>query len=597
LERRNRPRRQHLIQGTVNSAEQPCSPDDALNGFGGNDNIYGYSGNDAITGGKGNDYLNGDEGNDTYIYNVGDGLDTIYDQAGSDVIQLGAGFVKADVTYQRSNNDLLVFLKGVQTFIVQNHFTGNYTVETLKFSDNTTSALNALSFTVNGTTAADYLSGTDNANDAINGLDGNDTLYGYGGNDVLTGGAGDDYLYGGKGNDTYLFNTGFGKDYISDDGGSDIIKFGSGITASSLRFEKDGNDLYIYVGASDRIRLSQHFYDLDNSTTYYDEVEKIVFADGTSMDLKGSLTFTGTTAAEYVYGTVAADTIVGLGGDDTLYGGKGNDTYVFGTGFGKDYLYDDGGTDTLKLDSAFSTENISLADYSSYDTKLIATAGSHEITISNQRYSGGTNAIEFLEFQDGFKADLLTYKSWIWGATTAQTTNGTANADTILGRGGNDIINGAAGNDALHGGSGDDTIKGGDGIDTVHGGIGSDTLYGDAGNDLLYGDDGLDKLYGGAGADTFVFRKDTAFKNIDVIGDFKTAELDKINVADLLEGYNATTKAITDFVQITTSGTNSLLYVDKDGGANGFVQIATITGVTGLTDETALKNSCLLIAA
>ncbi len=325
-----------------------------------------------------------------------------------------------------------------------------------------------------------------------------------------------------------------------------------------------------------------------------------------------------------LYGEGENDVLAGGGGDDTLYGGKGNDTYVLSTGFGKDYVYDEGGTDTLKLDSAFSTENISLADSSSYNTMLIATAGTHEITISNQRYVGGANAIQFLQFQDGFKADLLTYKSWVWGATTAQTTNGTVNGDTILGRGGNDTINGNAGNDALHGGSGDDVVRGGDGNDTVHGGIGNDWLYGDAGNDtmfgfdgldrqyggagddtpygdagndLLYGDDRLDKLYGGLGADIFVFRKDTAFKNIDVVNDFKTAELDRINVADILEGYNPATKAITDFVQLTTSGTNSLLFVDKDGGANGFVQVATISGVTGLTDETALKNSGLLIAA
>lgn len=55
--------------------------------------------------------------------------------------------------------------------------------------------------------------------------------------------------------------------------------------------------------------------------------------------------------------------------------------------------------------------------------------------------------------------------------------------------------------------------------------------------------------------------------------------------------------AITDFVEITTSGSNSILKVDADGGADNFVQIATILGVTGLTDEESLETNGYLIAA
>ena len=75
------------------------------------------------------------------------------------------------------------------------------------------------------------------------------------------------------------------------------------------------------------------------------------------------------------------------------------------------------------------------------------------------------------------------------------------------------------------------------------------------------------------------------------------AQSDKIDISDLLQGYDPLTDAITDFVQITTSGANSILKVDVDGGANNFVQIATINGVTGLTDETALIASGHLLAA
>jgi len=52
---------------------------------------------------------------------------------------------------------------------------------------------------------------------------------------------------------------------------------------------------------------------------------------------------------------------------------------------------------------------------------------------------------------------------------------------------------------------------------------------------------------------------------------------------------------ITDFVQITDDGTDSTLYIDQDGGADNFVAVATILGVTGLTDEVALETSGALV--
>lgn len=52
-------------------------------------------------------------------------------------------------------------------------------------------------------------------------------------------------------------------------------------------------------------------------------------------------------------------------------------------------------------------------------------------------------------------------------------------------------------------------------------------------------------------------------------------------------------------MEITTSGSNSLLKVDADGTGSGasFVQIATLQGITGLTDEAALVANGTLIAA
>lgn len=123
-----------------------------------------------------------------------------------------------------------------------------------------------------------------------------------------------------------------------------------------------------------------------------------------------------------------------------------------------------------------------------------------------------------------------------------------------------------------------------------------DMIFGLAGNDVLSGLGGADTLYGMDGADTFIFEPSTAFGAIDNIVDFRTSQNDKIDISDLLQGYDPLTDAITDFVQITTIGSDSILKIDADGGANNFLQVAIIQGVTGLTDETALVTSGHLIA-
>ena len=104
-------------------------------------------------------------------------------------------------------------------------------------------------------------------------------------------------------------------------------------------------------------------------------------------------------------------------------------------------------------------------------------------------------------------------------------------------------------------------------------------------------------LYGQDGADTFVFEADSAFTASDNIQDFDLSEGDVLDISDILSNYDPLNDAITDFVQITESGSNSYLSVDADGGADNFVQIAYLYNATGLTDEEALETSGNLIAA
>jgi Ca2+-binding RTX toxin-like protein len=603
-----------------------ASINDIINGLGGDDYIYAYAGNDTLTGGTGNDSLQGGEGNDIYVYNTGDGLDTIQDSSGTDEIRIGAGFVKADLTWQRVNtHDLALSLKGVQVMTVQNHFTDGYAIETVRFADNSTTALTNFALTISGTSGNDSLSGFGITRDTLRGNAGDDTLYGYGGNDTLIGGTGRDYLQGGTGDDTYSFAVGDSSlsnpDYLHENVGEgvDTVRLTGGILPSAVTMWTDFYNLYIRYSATDTIQVVSGYDATGSLIGNY--VERVALDNGTIWDLRGGLTLTATDDAQTLVGSALADTLDGRGGNDTIYayagndtitggagddylnGGAGDDTYRWGAGSGADILTEESGNaDRILIGSGWTSENVGFSIESTYQLRLTSALSSADrIEIQSQFYPDSPGSVvETLHFADGFQLSLATYNSWLRGTTSANTINGDAGGvtrnDTMLGGGGNDTLNGLNGDDVLSGEAGTDTLRGGAGNDNLHGGSGNDVLFGDAGNDVLWGGLGTDTLTGGTGADRFVF--DTSTASSDTITDFKLTENDKLDLSDVLD-FVSGTHAITDFVQITTSGTNSILRIDADGTANGvsFVQIATLQNVTGLTDEAALMASGHLLAA
>ena len=93
-----------------------------------------------------------------------------------------------------------------------------------------------------------------------------------------------------------------------------------------------------------------------------------------------------------------------------------------------------------------------------------------------------------------------------------------------------------------------------------------------------------------------------AFNNIDVIADFNIAnDNDVLDISDILDAtaYNHGADDITDWVQISDGGSNSVvsIYRDGTGGLYTMTQVATLQGITGLTDEAALVASGNLLAA
>ncbi len=176
-------------------------------------------------------------------------------------------------------------------------------------------------------------------------------------------------------------------------------------------------------------------------------------------------------------------------------------------------------------------------------------------------------------------------------------TYGTIGNDTIYGTLSRDIMHGSDGNDELNRISSSVTV-GTVGNDDIYGEGGNDNIWGGDGNDLLVGGAGVDNLWGDAGADIFQF--DTvSLGSIDSVKDFSVSDGDKLDIKDILVGFDPLTSVIADFIEITDSGSNSIVKVDRDGADTTYslIQIATLTGVTGLTDEAALLASGNIIAA
>jgi VCBS repeat-containing protein len=532
---------------------------DHLLGLGGDDALNGGAGNDVLEGGIGNDVLNGGTGSDTYVYNQGDGADTIIDssnrqyswQAGDqNTLSFGTGITADMLTPRFDSASQTVTLDFGNGDSIQVGTLNNFSIQSLQFADGSTQTLDQLlqqrGLSINGTTGADVLTGSDS----------NYT-------DYLTGGAGNDVLNGGTGNDTYVFNLGDGADMIVDHAGEhNVLALGTGITTDSILPRLDGvtGEVRLDFGGGDSISVGK--YDAGQSALSL-FIEQINFADGTTADLNqilaqkgflvegGSIDDTlhgaisnqnrmfGFDGNDTLLGGQRDDTLDGGAGDDTLLGdygndvltgglgndvmsgGAGNDVYVYNLGDGADTVNDSidlGQINTVRLGAGADIQSIEYQGGTSGDVLLnFADGGSLRIAgvVANNVVT--TSSIQRFELADGtvlsaqqllsqFTIQVNGMDNYGYGPNTGDLLNGTNLDDYISGYAGDDTLLGGSGNDVLDGGTGNDVLSGNDGLDTLYGGDGDDTLYGGTGNDVLAGGTGNDVLQGGAGNDTYVFK-------------------------------------------------------------------------------------------
>ncbi|MBI5587048.1 MAG: hypothetical protein HY889_01625 [Deltaproteobacteria bacterium] len=237
---------------------------DTLYGGDGNDNIDGGDGSDFLYGGAGDDYIAGGAGSDTYLFNLGDGQDTIsegdWPGIDIDVLRFGSGITSADLLIGRDMNNLYNLTVGISgtsdKITVENWYGDNaYKLERFDFA--------------NGTS----LTGAEvEAMAVIRGTAGDDWIYGSPENEKFEGGLGNDYISGDGGNDTYLFQRGGGQDTITDYdtivGNTDVVQFD--VNPLDLIFSQSGNNLSLSIsGSSDSLNVQNWYSGIDNQTEIF----------------------------------------------------------------------------------------------------------------------------------------------------------------------------------------------------------------------------------------------------------------------------------------------------------------------------------------
>jgi Ca2+-binding RTX toxin-like protein len=398
------------------------APGETIHALGGDDTLFGGDGDDRLFGDQGADSLGGGAGNDIYVFNVGDGQDTLDNRAEDyasaiDTIEFGVDIDPAKVVLRRAGQDLLVTVGVNDSIAVVDYFTncGAGKIDFLTYSDGTiwdSAAIEARLVTSVAGAQADILSGAD-LNDTVHGLEGNDTIYGGDGNDQLYGDAGDDFLSGGG-----------GKDQLFGGEGLDVMSGGSGDDVYSV--DATGDQIIESAGGGvDEVRTNVDLVLSEN-------VEKLTLLNGASNGTGNALnnTITGNSAANYLNGGAGADTMFGADGDDS-------------------YVIDDSGDNTVELanegvDDVWAMVSVTLS--SNMENLTLGTA---------YAIDGTGNELNNI----------------LRGNDSVNQLSGMAGNDELYGGYGDDVLNGGNGNDILDGGYGRDTyvFERGFGIDSIMG--------------------------------------------------------------------------------------------------------------------------------
>ena len=330
---------------------------DAIIGSGNADEINGGAGDDRITAARGNDaVLKGGEGNDLFIWNNGDGTDTVDGENGADQQDVNGDPTQGDeftvvpldgrAQFDRVNLGKFGISMGTVERLSMNTFGGD---------DKITAENGAgIALLMDGGPGSDNLTGAD-GRDIINGGDGVDTLTGGGQDDRIVGDRGNDNMVGGDGDDTMVWNNGDGTDKADGDAGYDTVEVnaGTGAVGDQITVKPDGARAQFdrVAPAPFGISIAAEVLDLntlggDDSLLVSDNTPLVIDADGGS----GNDTLTGANGNDSLLGASGNDTLTGGTGLDALDGAEGDDK-LFARDGAADLVRCGAGNDAVQVDA------------------------------------------------------------------------------------------------------------------------------------------------------------------------------------------------------------------------------------------------------
>jgi Ca2+-binding RTX toxin-like protein len=587
-----------LAAGHVDLRLYGGAGNDRITGSKGNDDLSGNDGNDTVAGGKGSDEAMLGGGNDQYLWQVGDGVDFVDGEMGSDTLRVTASKASDALTISEdafgrpkvyaSNGSVatsdverieLRALAGADRIDVFNITSAQVRSIEIDLAATAGGALaDAHADTVirYGADSDDILAVSWTGNKVVvDGLSAALSVAHAGTNDtiIVNGAVGDDVLNaaGMQAGKVRLQLDGYvGDDIIFGSGGNDTVIGGMGNDAA---FMGAGNDRFIWNAGdgSDRVEgqagtdtLVVNGWSANESFDIYENLDRLTFASGSAVvDLNGveriQLRAMAGQDTVNVYQDQLSDTglkqvAVDLGLADGTGDGKVDEVYVGGTN----------GDDQITIATAGSLVSV---------TGLQA-----QVTVAH------AEALDLLTIGGTVGDDVINAAGVTAGVMQLDLGGGFGN-DKITGSAGNDFIDGSQGNDRLDGGSGVDQLNGGDGDDVILGGLGDDFIDGSFGNDTLTG---------GGGSDTFYYNG--VLDGLDVILDFDgdaTGGQDRLNLDLLFDQLLVADGSRANLVQLTDNGGTVEVRVNADGnGANGFeLHVATLH----TTDAIAVHQDVVVI--
>lgn len=369
-----------------------------------NEIINGTPFMDSLVGLQGNDILRGGYGKDTYIFNKGDGQDTVFDGnilEESSVLHFQGGKAK-NVKFERVSNDLVIsaFDNETDQVMIDAYFNALDEAQSLElvFDDKAISELAPYFIdnkSITNISGSFYIYGTA-VNDTLHSDNEDARIFAKAGNDILVSGNGHDELYAGSGDD--MVTAGAGDDFVYGEAGSDHVYAGI------------GND-NVYLDEGDDIA-----YGNEDNDEIYGQTGKDSLYGGAGEDMLdggiGDDELYGGTSHDNLFGAEGNDILNGEADDDYLSGNLGHDTYIFSGVFGYDVIADFGNIADKDI-LLFKDLKLDEVSFSLNGTNLLLTDMTREGNyveivdyVTNQE-----NYIEQFTFIDYQVAILVDYKN------------------------------------------------------------------------------------------------------------------------------------------------------------------------------------------